>query len=141
MKISKMTELKPVFRYLYDTAQALLECGKEVLVEVEEFKPKRTNAQNNYYHLMCQEVADFLNSCELTYGEFKLPYNKHLVHDIQKKIYGIDTTTKMSIQEFCDYETQVIHFWQERTNWEWQPSELPVSYLIRKGYDFERNMR
>lgn len=141
MKISTLAELKPVFRNLYDTAKIMLENGKEVVAEVNEFKRKRTNEQNAYYFLLNNEVAKFLNEAGLTYGEFGLPYNKDIVHEIQKKVFGIETTTKMNIQEFCDYETQVIHFWQERTHGEWRPTELPESYLIKKGYDLERNLR
>ena len=141
MKISSTKELNPVFRSLYETAKILLDKGKEVIAEVHEFKPKRTNEQNAYYFLINNEVAKFLNGAGLTYGEFNLPYSKDIVHEIQKKIFGIETTTKLSIKEFCDYETQVIHFWQERTHGEWQPSELPESYLIKKGYDLEYNLR
>ena len=141
MKISTLAELKPVFRNLYDTAKIMLENGKEVIAEVQEFKNKRTNEQNAYYFLLNNEVAKFLNDCGLTYGEFNLPYNKDIIHEIQKKVFGVETTTKLNIQEFCDFETQVIHFWQERTRGEWRPSELPESYLIKKGYDFERNLR
>lgn len=141
MKISTLAELKPVFRNLYDTAKIMLENGKEVVVEVQEFKKKRTNEQNAYYFLLNNEVAKFLNDCGLTYGEFNLPYNKDIIHEIQKKVFGVETTTKLNIQEFCDFETQVIHFWQERTHGEWRPTELPESYLIKKGYDLERNLR
>lgn len=141
MRITSEKELKPVFTNLYNVAKHLLECGKEVLVEVSEFKPKRTNAQNNYYWEINTQVANFLNEKDLTYGEFEIPYNKNIIHDIQLKLFGIDTTTKMTIKEFCDYETKVILFWQERTGWNWQPDELPESYLIRKGYDLERNLR
>ena len=141
MKISTLAELNPVFRNLYDTAKIMLENGKEVVAEVQEFKKKRTNEQNAYYFLLNNEVAKFLNDCGLTYGEFNLPYNKDIIHEIQKKVFGVETTTKLNIQEFCDFETQVIHFWQERTHGEWRPSELPESYLIKKGYDLERNLR
>ena len=141
MKISTLAELKPVFRNLYDTVKIMLENGKEVVAEVQEFKKKRTNEQNAYYFLLNNEVAKFLNDCGLTYGEFNLPYNKDIIHEIQKKVFGVETTTKLNIQEFCDFETQVIHFWQERTHGEWRPSELPESYLIKKGYDLERNLR
>lgn len=141
MKISSSKELNPVFRSLYETAKILLDNGKEVLAEVKEFKPKRTNEQNAYYFLINNEVAEFLNDAGLTYGEFNLPYSKDIVHEIQKKVFGIETTTKLSIKEFCDYETKVIHFWQERTHGNWQPTELPESYLIKKGYDLEYNLR
>ena len=70
MKISPLAELKPVFRNLYDTAKIMLENGKEVVAEVQEFKHKRTNEQNAYYFLLNNEVAKFLNDCGLTYGEF-----------------------------------------------------------------------
>lgn len=141
MRISSSKELNPVFRSLYETAKILLDNGKEVLAEVKEFKPKRTNEQNAYYFLINNEVAEFLNDAGLTYGEFNIPYNKDIIHSIQKKIFGIETTTKLSIREFCDYETKVIHFWQERTHGNWQPTELPESYLIKKGYDLEYNLR
>lgn len=141
MKISTLAELKPVFRSLYDSARLMLENNKEVVAEVREFKPKRTNEQNAYYFLLNNEIAEFLNDSGLTYGEFGLPYNKDIIHEIQKKVFGIGTTTKLSIKEFCEYETKVIHFWQERTHGEWHPSELPESYLIKKGYDLERNLR
>lgn len=140
MKISTKAELKPIFRNLYHTAELLLDAGKEVSAEVSEFKYKRTNEQNAYYFLMNTEVAQFLNESGLTYGEFNLPYTKDIIHAIQKKVFGVETTTKMSIHEFCDYETQVIQFWQERTNGQWQPTELPESYLTKKGYDLERNL-
>lgn len=141
MRIHSKNDLKPCFRVLYHTAELLIDNGLEVSAEVCEFKPKRTNAQNAYYFLINNEVAKFLNDSGLTYGEFNLPYNKDIIHEIQKKLYGVATTTKMTIKEFCDYETQVINFWQERTRGQWQPSELPESYLIKKGYDLERNLR
>lgn len=141
MRIRNKNDLKPCFRVLYHTAELLIDNGLEVSAEVCEFKPKRTNAQNAYYFLINNEVAKFLNDSGLTYGEFNLPYNKDIIHEIQKKLYGVATTTKMTIKEFCDYETQVINFWQERTRGQWRPSELPESYLIKKGYDLERNLR
>lgn len=134
MIIRNQIDLKPVFRALYEQAENLLQADKVLNLELSEVKKKRNNAQNNYYWLMNTEVADFLNESGLTYGEYELPYNSGIVHDIQKKIFGIVTTTKMTVSEFCDYETKVIHFWQEKTNWEFMPSELPISYLERKGY-------
>lgn len=141
MRIKSRNELKPCFRTLYHTAELLIDNGLEVSAEVAEFKPKRTNAQNAYYFLINNEVAKFLNESGLTYGEYELPYNKDIIHAIQKKLYGVETTTKMSIKEFCDYETQVIAFWQNKTRGQWQPSELPESYLIKKGYNLEYNLK
>jgi hypothetical protein len=108
--------------------------GKEIEVEVKEYKRKRSNQQNAYYWLCNGWVRDCLNGAGLTYGEFKLPYTADLIHEINKKIFGKETTTKMNIGEFCDYMTQVIAFWIEKTCGALEIPELPDSYLERYGY-------
>ena len=139
MIVRSKSELKQVFTMLYQQAEVLLSCGKQITAEVREYIKKRSSEQNNYYWLICEEVAEFLKEKKLTYGEDKLPYDKDLIHRINKKIFLVETTTKMNIRQFCDYITQVIQFWQERTNYHWLPSETPVSYFIAKGYD-ERDL-
>ena len=141
MKITSEKELNPVFRALYDKASMMLGAGKVVSVDVAEFKNKRSTDQNAYYWNLNTWIADCLNDAGCTYGEFEVPYTSELIHDINKKIFGIKTTTKMGIHEFCDYTTKVTQFWQERTHGEFLPKELPVQYLIRKGYDLEYNLR
>ena len=141
MRISNKKELNPVFRALYDQAGLLLDYGKEVVLELSEFKPKRNNEQNAYYWLFNSWVANFLNEAGLTYGEYEIPYTSEIIHDIQKKLFGVKTTTKMTAGEFCDYITKVMLFWQERTHGEFQVPELPLSYLSKKGYDLEYNLR
>ena len=141
MKISNQKELNPVFRALYDQARLLLDCGKEVILELSEFRPKRNNEQNAYYWLFNGWIADFLNESGLSYGEFEIPYTAEIIHDIQKKLFGIKTTTKMTVTEFCDYITKITVFWQERTRGEFQVPELPLIYLSKKGYDLEYNLR
>lgn len=133
MYIADLKELKPKFTMLYEQAKHLLE-GGAVDVEVKKHVHKRSNAQNNYYHLMCQEVANFLSEAGMTYGEYEIPYTGDLLHELNKKLFGVKTTTKLSKEEFCDYMTKMIQFWQERTNWEWTPSEMPDSYLAKMGY-------
>lgn len=103
-------------------------------IDVKKHLQKRSNEQNAYYHLICGEVAKFLDVAGLSYGEYKIPYTGELLHELNKKLFGIKTTTKLSKEEFCEYMTKVIQFWQERTNFEWAPSELPDSYLAKKGY-------
>lgn len=141
MKISTEKELKPVFRALYNQASVMLSAGKEVNVEVTEFKNKRSSDANAYYWLLNGWIAECLNNAGCTYGEFNIPYNAELIHEVNKTIWGLKTTTKMDIHEFCDYTTKVTQFWQERTQGEFIPKELPESYLVRKGYDLERNLR
>lgn len=141
MKITSEKELNPVFRALYDKASMMLGAGKVVSIDIAEFKNKRSNDQNAYYWNLNTWIADCLNDAGCTYGEFEVPYTSELIHDINKKIFGLKTTTKMDIHEFCDYTTKVTQFWQERTHGEFLPKELPVQYLIRKGYDLEYNLR
>lgn len=141
MKISTQAELKPVFRAMYKQAEDLLACEKQVLIEVSEFKPKRSNEQNAYYWLYNSELANFFNDSGLSYGEFEIPYTSEIIHDIQKKLFGVKTTTKMKTSEFCEYIRRLQSFWSEKTKGEFMMSELPESYLIRKGFDLEYNLR
>ena len=135
MYIGNKAYQNKVFRMLYDNATVLLDAGKAVDVTVAEHKVKRTNAQNNYYWLVCSEVAKFLDEAGLTYGE--LDYSGEIIHLINKKKTGIKTTTKLSISDFCDYMTKIIVYWQEKTAFEWMPSELPASYLEQRGFTNE----
>lgn len=133
-----LSELKNVFRLQFEFARSLLlTCSSGVDVEVHEHKHNRSNEQNNYYWLFNTEVSDFLNSHGLTYGEHALPYNKDLIHFINKKIFGVESTRKMSVTEFCEYMTKLIIFWMEETNGNFEMSEMPESYLERKGYTRE----
>ena len=134
MYISQLSQLKPSFRALYNQAEMMLNNGKKIIVEVSEKKQKRSNEQNNYYWLFNGQLADFLNDSGLSYGEYKIPYTADIIHDIDKTIFGVKTTTKMSIGEFCEYMNKLLIFWQEKTKGEFQMSELPANYLERKGY-------
>lgn len=134
MYIKDTTELRDKFTMLYEQAKHLI-VGGAIDVEVKKHKHIRSKAQNDYYHQICKEIATFLDDAGLTYGEYELKYkSKGLMHSINKQIFGIETTTTMSVQEFCDYMTEVIHYWQEKTSFEWMPSELPISYLRSRGY-------
>lgn len=134
MLIARIEQLDSTFRSLYQTAKIMLQYGKKVNVEVTEHKAKRTNEQNCYYWLFNSQLSDFLNDAGLTYGEYSIPYTSEIVHDINKKLFGVKTTTKMSVGEFCEYMNKLLFFWQEKTAGEFQMSELPANYLERKGY-------
>lgn len=134
MYISSMTQLKPSFRALYNQAEIMLNAGKKITVEVLEKKNKRTNEQNAYYWLFCGELGKFLDESGLSYGEHKIPYTSELIHEINKTLFGVKTTTKLSVGEFCEYMNKLLLFWQEKTAGEFQMSELPANYLERKGY-------
>lgn len=137
MYIASSDQLDYIFDCLYEQAKLLLDNGKKVDAEVKQHRQIRSSEQNNYYHLICSEVAKFLNDAGMSYGEHALPYTGELIHEINKKLFDVKTTTKLSISEFCQYMTKVIFFWQERTAGEYCPSELPAQYLERKGYTKE----
>ena len=102
-------------------------------VEVKEFKPKRSNPQNDYYWVQNESVSKFLNESGLSMA-FGLPFTSEAIHEINKKFLGVQTTTKMSIPEFCEYMTKMFSFWTEKTRGNWQPEESPYGYLERVGY-------
>ncbi|MEE0060460.1 MAG: hypothetical protein UE295_06510 [Acutalibacteraceae bacterium] len=112
----------------------LLQIAKEVSLEVTKTVETRSNAQNRYYFEFNSWVRDTLNKAGMTYGEHELPYTTELVHEINKKIFGHETTRKMSVEEFCDYITQVSAFWIEKTNGNLEIPELPMEYLNRRGF-------
>lgn len=134
MYISQISQLKQSFRALFTQAELMLNAGKRITVEIAEKKQKRSNEQNSYYWLFNGQLADFLNQSGLSYGEHKIPYTGELIHEINKKLFGIKTTKKMSTGEFCQYMNKLLLFWQEKTQGEFMMSELPANYLERKGY-------
>ena len=118
---------------LYDNATTLLDAGKTVDVTVAEHKEKRSNQANAYYWLFNTELAKFLDEAGLSYGEYKLPYTGELVHEINKSLFGVPTTTKMKKDEFCEYMTKLMSFWTERTAGQFIMSESPYGYLEKTG--------
>lgn len=134
MYISQLSQLKPSFRALYNQAELMLNSGKKIVIEITEKKNKRSSEQNRFYWLFNTQLADFLNDAGMTYGEHHIPYTAELVHSIDKQLFGVETTTKMKVDEFCQYMNKLLFFWQEKTRGEFQMSELPANYLERKGY-------
>lgn len=135
MLIKNVDSIKPVFRALFNQAEIMIKSGKVIDVDITEHKEKRSNEQNAYYWVFNGEVASFLYDAGCSYGEHKLPYTSDLVHEINKTVFGIKTTTKMDVKCFCEYMTKLLIWWQEKTGGEFMCSELPTSYLQRKGYD------
>ena len=140
MYIKDSSELRDKFVLLYRQAEHLIQAGA-IDVEVKKHKRNRTKAQNDYYWVICEELAKFFQEKDIfdEYDAFgvhiKRPFTKDSVHDrLNKPLFGIDTTTKMSVEEFCEFMDKIICYWQERTGYEWAPSDLPESYLISRGY-------
>lgn len=135
MFCKNIEKLKEVFSIQYKIAYNLLLSNKSGIdVDVKEHKNKRSSEQNAYYWLFNQWVTDCLNEAGLTYGKHNIPYCKDVVHFINKTVFGVETTTKFSIKEFCGYMEKVINFWIEETNGHLEIPDLPESYLEKKGY-------
>lgn len=141
MYIGSINTLKPTFRHLYDQALFIINNGGAVDVELAKHKQKRTLEQNNYYWVFCEELAKFFQQHEIMHiyevcgVKIKVPFKKETVHEnLNKPLFGVETTTKMSIGEFCEYMTKLLIYWQDKTNNEFQMSELPANYLEKKGY-------
>ena len=102
-------------------------------VEVSEHKPKRTNAQNDFYWLNNDDIARFLNDSGVKMA-FGLPFKSETIHEINKKYLGVPSTRKQDIHAFSEYMTKVFAFWIEKTGGMWQPKESPYGYLEKVGY-------
>jgi len=119
------------------TCQGLLDNSKNGIdIDFKKHSTKRSNEQNSFYWLNCNDIAKFLNDAGLTYEpvkRVKLPYNKDIIHEINVKVFGIKTTTKMTTSEFYEYMENVFNFWKEKTEFQWQEMESTYSYFERTG--------
>lgn len=135
MFCASIDKLDSVFKAEYDRAKILIQSSKHGIdVDVKKHIHKRSSEANAYYWLFNGELAEFLNNSGVCYGEHQIPYSAELIHEINKKLFGIKTTTKLSVGDFCSYMNRLLLFWQEKTGGEFAMSELPANYLERKGY-------
>lgn len=102
-------------------------------VEISDHKQRRTTEQNRFYWANVGDVVNVLNDAGLTYGEWCLPYTSEILHEINKKIFGVQSTAKLSKEEFCAFIDQLQAFWIERTDGFYMPRETAYSYLERTG--------
>ena len=128
--IGAPNQIDQVFNFLKKRAYILSENGTKLTLELAEFKNKRTKAQNDFYWVTCESVAKFLRRACPSY----ITYTKDLIHDLNKKKFDIDTTTGLSIKEFCEYMNEVIEYWIDKTGKNWTPEESPEEYLKNRGY-------
>lgn len=135
MFVKTKLDLNKCIDLIRQQAILILDSGKSVNIEVKQHKSKRNNAQNAYYWTFNTQVANCLNDAGLTYGEHELPYNSDLIHELNKHIFGVKTTTRMKVGEFCEYVEKLLAFWTEKTQGEFMVDELPESYFISRGYD------
>lgn len=136
MLVQKLEELPTALNNIQNQARLLLENKKPVLLEVKAHAPKRSLEQNAFYWMFMQELSRFLNDagCSFIYEGHKLPYTPDILHEINKQLFGVKSTARMTVKEFCDHINNLLAFWQEKTNGEFNLPEPPETYLKMKGY-------
>ena len=141
MIISNIDSLNQSFRALHTQAKIMLENGKVVEVVVSEFKPKRTNAQNDFLWVLYKHLVDFYDNTGFVIDELKVRFvTREFFHEYLKARFDVVSTKKLNRKEFCEYvdKIQFEMSTQSRKNYEYL---IPTPNLISLGYDFERNMR
>lgn len=119
---------------LFKPFYAMLAGAKNgVDVELSEHKRRRSAEQNAFYWANMTDVAAVLNEAGCGYGDYSIPYTAEIVHEINKTVFGHNTTTKMTVADFSAYMTAVFDFWIERTRGFFVPKETASSYLKRTG--------
>lgn len=127
------TEHEITFRLVAPLMARLKSAKHGMDVEIAEHKQRRTTEQNRFYWVIVGDIADVLNDAGLTYGEWKVPYTPEILHEINKKLFGVKSTSKLSKTDFCDFVDKLQAFWIERTNGCYMPRETAYSYLERTG--------
>ena len=110
-------------------------CPDGLLIEITEFKPKRTSLQNSFYWANIKDVTEILREHNITKKMlgFEILITYEDVHEINKAQFNITTTTKLSKKEFCDFMDSMFAFWIEKTKGKWTPKELARTYLEKTG--------
>lgn len=104
----------------------MLEASKDgVEVTIKENKETRGTRQNAFYWVIVRDISKFMIGAGAYYElhGVRLEYHKYMVHDINKAMYSIDSTTKLTVKEFIEYMDSMTSFWSSRTNDLWKPKE------------------
>lgn len=134
MFIRNKDTLKRELPNITRACEGLLDNSKNgIEIKIEKHVAKRNSLQNSFYWLNVGDIAEFLDDagCFFIVDNVKLYYNKDIIHEINKKRFNVNTTTKMSVGEFCEYMEKMFIFWQEKTGYSWLPLESIMSYIER----------
>lgn len=141
MFIRNKEALKRELPNITRSCQGLLDNSKNGIdINYKKHTTKRSDPQNDFYWLNVSDIARFLDEagCSYTVNDVKLDYDKDIIHAINKKKFGIDSTKKLSVGEFCEYMEKMFAFWQEKTRYEWIPLESTMSYIERTGLNINK---
>ena len=124
MKISNIQELKPVFRSIYNKAEALVVAGKEVNLTLSEQKNKRTVEQNKWLWAVYKNIVLFWTDTGFMPDNLdkKLKFiNSDILHCWFKCRFDVKTTKKLSTIEFGEYIEKIQQLMIEQTQGEYEP--------------------
>ena len=97
--------------------------------------PRLGGLVRHYYFSKFLQEKGIMHKYTFLGKELEKHFTKDSVHtELNKPMFGIETTTKMTIGEFCDYMTKLIAEYSQMTKGAFQMSETPQNYLHRKGY-------
>lgn len=124
MKISNIQELKPVFREIYNQAEALVISGKEINLILSEQKNKRTIEQNKWLWAVYKNIVLFWTDTGFMPDNLdkKLKFiNSDILHCWFKCRFDVKTTTKLSTEEIGKYIDKIQNLMVEQTDGEYEP--------------------
>lgn len=104
-----------------------LEASKDgIVVDIKENKETRGSRQNAFYWVIVNDISRFMIGAGAYYElhGVRLEYHKDTIHDINKAMGSIDSTTKLTVKEFIEYMDSMTAFWVERTNKLWRPKDV-----------------
>jgi len=85
-------------------------------------KEKRSLEQNNYYFLICSDISNFFNDAGIVFKkakfngiEYPIYWSSNAIHLFNKTIFGINTTTRLTKKEFCEFMEKVFELWIEKS--------------------------
>ena len=80
-------------------------------LELDKFKSKRSNSQNDLYWAMLKEIGDYCGySAEELHDMFRFKYLSEKKTVAGSEIYAIKSTTSLNVDDFKKYITDIQRF-------------------------------
>ena len=80
-------------------------------LELDKFKSKRSNSQNDLYWAMLKEIGDYCGYSDLELHDmFRFKYLSEKKTVAGSEIYAIKSTTSLNVEEFTNYIHDIQRF-------------------------------